>query len=257
MNSPVKPIIEEIKFIGKSGFDFIELTMDAPLTAKKLLRNKKEVLKVLKSHKLGIVGHAPSYVLTADISEGIRKVSQKEVLDSLDLANDFGIKKFVVHPSYISGLGVYRRKQMEKIGYDFLAKVYEKAIEFGITLCLENMGPQARWLFKPEEFKPILNDFKELKIIIDTGHANLTGRNTCLEFIKMFGKRIGHFHAADNLGYKDDHLPIGCGIIDFEKIFSALKKTGYDDTITLEVFTKDKDYVVFSLKKAKELWKKS
>ncbi len=257
MNNPIKPIIKEIRFIGKAGFDFIELAVDAPLTVKKLLQNKKKILKTLSSYKFGIIEHAPTFVSTADLFKSIREASQKEILDSLDLAKEFGIKKVVVHPSYVRGLGRYKRKKVEKSGYEFLAKVYDKANELLITICLENMMPHNGWLFEPEDFKPIFKDFKKMKLILDTGHANITRKNISLKFIKMFGKRIGHFHASDNFGYVDDHLPLGCGSIDFKKIFSALKKTGYNDTMTLEVFPKDRDYLILSLKKAKELWKKS
>jgi len=108
----------------------------------------------------------------------------------------------------------------------------------------------------PEEFKPILKDFKKMKLTLDIGHANITGKNISLRFIELFGKRIGHIHISDNFGLRDNHLPLGCGRIHFEKIFSALKKTGYNDSMTLEIFSKDTDYLVLSLKKAREIWKK-
>jgi sugar phosphate isomerase/epimerase len=256
MNNPLKPVLKEIEFFGKSGFDFIELAVDAPLTIEKLLKDKKKILKTLSSYKLGIIEHAPCFVSTADLYEGIRKASQKEVLDSLDLANELRVKKVVIHPSYVKGLGRFRKEEIKKMGYEFLAKLYDKANELEIILCLENMRPKEGWLFEPEEFKPIFRDFKKMKLILDTGHANVTGKNICLKFIKMFRKRIGHFHVSDNFGFEDDHIPLGCGIIDFDKIFSALKKTGYNDTMTLEVFPNDRDYLFLSLKKAKELWKK-
>jgi len=260
MNNPLKPIIEEIKFIGKSDFDFIELTVEAPLTIKKLLQNKKKIMNILSSYKLEIMAHAPCFVYTADFYESIRKASQKEILDSLDLVHDFGIKKVVIHPSYIHGLGKHLdekgKEEVKKIGYEFLSKLYEKANGLDIILCLENMMPEGRWLFDPEEFKPILKDFKKMKLTLDIGHANITGKNISLRFIELFGKRIGHIHISDNFGLRDNHLPLGCGRIHFEKIFSALKKTGYNDSMTLEIFSKDTDYLVLSLKKAREIWKK-
>ncbi|MFZ0513465.1 MAG: TIM barrel protein, partial [Candidatus Nitrosopolaris sp.] len=52
-----------------------------------------------------------------------------------------------------------------------------------------------------------------------------------------FGSKIIHIHWDDNHGRKDEHLPIGEGLIDHEKAVRALKDIGYDRTITLEVFT--------------------
>jgi len=255
MNNPLESILNEIRFFGKSGFDFIELAIEPPFY-KKLFVIKNEIIENLSKYKLDKIAHVPSFVSTADLSENIRKASQKEILDSLDLANKFGIKKVVIHPSYVKGLGRYKKEEVKKLGYEFLAKLYEKANEIGITLCLENMMPNQEWLFEPEEFKPIFKDFKKMKLTLDTGHANImTRENRSLEFIKLFEKRIGHVHIADNFGFRDDHLPLGLGRINFDKIFSALKKTGYDDTMTLETFPKDRDYLILSLKKAKELWK--
>ena len=52
-----------------------------------------------------------------------------------------------------------------------------------------------------------------------------------------FRDKIIHIHWHDNHGRKDEHLPIGEGLIDHEKIVRALKNIKYDRTITLEVFT--------------------
>jgi sugar phosphate isomerase/epimerase len=61
-------------------------------------------------------------------------------------------------------------------------------------------------------------------------------------------------HANDNFGKEDAHLPIGAGIIDFERILKELKDTQYDETTTLEVFSRDRDYLKISKEKIKRLW---
>ena len=118
--------------------------------------------------------------------------------------------------------------------------------------------PDDGWLFEPEEFKSVLKDFKKMKFMLDIGHANIMGGdNRNLKFIKILKKRIGHVHIHDNQGFDDDHLPIGCGRINFEKILSSLKKIGYNDTMTFELFNEDKDFLLLSLKKVKKIWKSS
>ena len=59
---------------------------------------------------------------------------------------------------------------------------------------------------------------------------------------------------SDNFGKEDQHLPIGAGIIDFSRVVKALKGIGYADTITLEVFSRDRDYLKMSRKKIQEMW---
>ena len=246
----INPLKKEIKFLKNSDFEYIELPMESPYL--------KKIIKATPNYKFFKVAHVPTFVYTADLSEKIRNASQNLVLESLDIAKRIGIRKLTVHPSYVTGLGRYEKTKVKKMGYDFLGRLYEKANELGLTICLENMMPDEGWLFEPEEFKPILKDFKKMKFMLDIGHANVMGgddRN--LKFIKLFKKRIGHVHVHDNLGFKDDHLPIGCGKINFKKILSNLKKSGYNDTITFELFNEDKDFLSLSLKKVKKIWKAS
>ena len=84
------------------------------------------------------------------------------------------------------------------------------------------------------------------------GHTNILGRNP-RDFIEKFHERIRHVHLHDNFGKDDLHLPMGAGIIDWEKIIRALKQH-YDGTITLEIFSKERQYALASKEKLKELW---
>jgi len=87
---------------------------------------------------------------------------------------------------------------------------------------------------------------------LDIGHANLFGRKP-EDFIKKFRNKIKHVHLHDNNGNEDLHLPMGCGSIDWEKTLKTLKKC-YNGTITLEVFSKDKEYVLLTKEKLRKLW---
>ena len=43
-------------------------------------------------------------------------------------------------------------------------------------------------------------------------------------------------------------------MIYFNRIFKELKNIHYDETMTLEVFSRDRDYLRMSLSKIKQLW---
>ena len=75
-----------------------------------------------------------------------------------------------------------------------------------------------------------------------------------IDFINLFADRIDHIHISDNFGKEDNHLPIGTGTIDFPKIVKALKEIGYNKTITLEIFSRDKDYLKISRDKLAALF---
>jgi len=83
-------------------------------------------------------------------------------------------------------------------------------------------------------------------------------KNRTEEFLEAFRDRLVHVHVSDNFGKREDlHLPLGAGTIPWKKIISRLKKSGYDGTITLEVFSPDRRYLLFSRDKLRELWEEN
>jgi sugar phosphate isomerase/epimerase len=256
MNFPIKPLLKEIEEIGRMGFDYVELTMDPPeAIPNKILAQKRSIKDLLDRYGMGIMGHLPTFVWTSDLYESLRKVSLQENFDALDAASGLGIEKMVLHPGVITGLGKLLLDKAKGFGMESIGAILKKASGLGITLCLENMFPQAHFLCQPYEFQDVFQAFPELRLTLDIGHANLGGgKNKSSEFIHRYGHRISHVHANDNFGKEDNHLPIGAGIIDFKKILKKLKEAPYDETITLEVFSRDKDYLRMSLEKMKRTW---
>jgi sugar phosphate isomerase/epimerase len=256
MNFPIKPLLREIEEIGEMGFDYLELTMDPPeAIPQKILAQKRSIRELLHRYKLGIIGHLPTFVWTSDLYESLRKASLRENFDALEAGAELGIEKVVLHPGYITGLGKFLLDKAKKHGMESIEAILKKSIHLGMTVCIENMFPQAQFLSQPHEFQSIFESFPEIRLTLDIGHANLGGgKNKSSELIQYYGYRISHVHANDNFGKEDNHLPIGAGIIDFEKILRELKETQYDETITLEVFSKDRDYLKISKEKIKKIW---
>lgn len=256
MNFPVKPLLPEIEEIGEMDFDYVELTMDPPeATPQKILAQKRQIQDLLHRYRMGIIGHLPTFVWTSDLYESLRKVSVQETLDALETGVELGIEKVVLHPGYISGLGKFLLDKAKAYGMESIETILNKATSLGVTLCIENMFPQAHFLCNPHEFQEVFESFPDLRLTLDIGHANLGGgKNKSSEFIHQYGYRIGHIHANDNFGKEDNHLPVGAGIIDFEKILKELNETQYDETLTLEIFSKDREYLKISKDKIKRIW---
>jgi len=242
--------------MGEMGFDYVELTMDPPeATPQKILGQKRAIMEVLHRYGMGIMGHLPTFVWTSDLYESLRSASLQENFAALEAAAELGIEKVVLHPGFITGLGKFLIDKAKGHAMESLEAILKKAVSLHITLCIENMFPQAHFLIQPHEFQPVFETFPELRLTLDIGHANLGGgKNRSLEFIHRYGYRMGHVHANDNFGKEDSHLPIGAGIIDFERIIKELKEALYDETITLEVFSKDRDYLKISKEKIKRMW---
>ncbi len=249
MNFPIRPILQEIEEIASLGFDYLELAMDPPRAHFRMIRQQRdEILKALDRYNMGLICHLPTFVSTADLTDSLRKTSLDEVLQSLDVAADLRPLKVVLHPSHIGGLSVLVMDEAKERAWTSLEATVERADQLGVSLCVENMFPRSNFLIEPEDFGPVLESFPSLKLTLDTGHAHIGSRGgkRTLEFIERFAHRIGHIHANDNFGKEDNHLPIGAGTIDFPKVVKLLKERGYDNTITLEVFSRDRDYLKIS-----------
>jgi sugar phosphate isomerase/epimerase len=259
MNFPVKKIHKEIEQFDALGFDFLELTLDPPETHYSIVRDRKDAIsKQLKTCNMGLVCHLPTFVYTADLTERIRRASLTEMVESLQTAKELGAEKIVVHPGYIGGMGAFVMETSRRYAIESLATISQKADDIGVMLCLENMFPRYLSFVEPEDFEPVFDQFPMLKLTLDTGHANIgdTRGDRVIRFLKKFSHQLGHIHMSDNKGKRDDHLPVGKGNVPFEQIVKALKAIGYDETITLEIFSEDRKDLVESRDKVEALFRK-
>ncbi len=255
MNFPIKPIIEELADIAALGFDYLELTMDPPRAHYTSVRQQRQaIVNHLHSRHMTVICHLPTFVSTADLTDSIRQASVQEMFHSLEVAVELGARKVVLHPGHIGGLGIYVIETALAHANNSLAAIIDRAQTLGLCVCLENMFPRCRAFVEPDDFVDIMHRFPNLKLTLDTGHANIGSKNgkRILEFIAKFGHRIGHLHLSDNFGERDDHMPLGSGVIDFEKIVRAIKHCGYNDTATLEIFSEDRQELVQSRKRFDE-----
>ena len=256
MNSPVNPLLQEVEILGKLGFDYMEVTMDAPHAHHSVIRAQKDDLcRALERFGMDLACHLPTFVSTADLTDTIREASIRETLDAMHMAAELGAIKAVLHPSFIQGLGAMMPDLARKRAMDSMRRLLGEAEKLRLTVCVENLFPRSLSLARPEDFDAVFNAFPNAQLTLDTGHAHIQGgTERILAFINRFARRIGHVHASDNRGRDDDHLPIGAGTIDFAEVVKALKQIGYNETITLEVFAKDRDYLRISRDKLREMF---
>lgn len=246
MNFPVRPVLSELDTVANLGFDYFELTMDPPQAHHEILSGMLDnLLESLRQHDMGLVCHLPTFLSTADLTPALREASLTEMIKSLNVAAALHPLKVVLHPSYLTGLAVFVPDQAKRYARSAMEAIVEEADRLGLTLCLENMFPRSNSLVEPADFTEVFQQFPTLKLTLDTGHAHIgsAGGRRILDFLRTYPDRVAHIHASDNFGKDDNHLPIGAGTIDFTKIIKLLKEIGYDGTITLEIFSKDKDYL--------------
>ena len=260
MNHPSRDFVKEIKVIGEMGFDYVDFTVEGPKALPEDVEKRiGEVKDTLSSYSLDVVGHTAWFLQLAHPYDSIRRAYIEEALKALDVLAKLGAYKVTYHPFLMVSSAYrrrpYRTKLLELMASSFRA-LSRRASDLGAVVMVENLDGGKIWSL--EEYKFIVEE-GEVYFHLDVGHANLNSEKLRVEeFLKTFtpGSKLIHVHVSDNVGGSaakgwDLHLPLGAGRIDWAKVFRLLRSYGYDETVTLEVFSKDRDYLKLSLEKAR------
>lgn len=230
MNNPRIPVIDEIKAIGEAGYDFIDLTIEAPHAQHVEVES---VSQLLKNYNLSVVGHTDPIIPYAYPIQSIKEACLGEFKRFAETFARLGATIMNIHPCY--SCPITMKKSLIDLNIEALGPILETVQSFGLTLMLENfIAP----FDSVVAFRRILKELPGLKVHLDFGHGNIGGESGMV-FCREFPKEIAHVHFSDNRGSDDHHMPLGVGSIDWGKAVNALKSINYDGGITLEVFSHD------------------
>lgn len=249
MNFPGRSVLKEIHRIHEDGFDFIDLTLEPPAA---WTPDGKEVGRLLEDLGVGAVGHTAYYLPLASPFPELRRAARDLYKRALDTFADAGVELVNVHPD--QRMPLHSLDQVRKANAEAIASLAEDAAGRGIRIMVENLD---RLFCDVEDLAPVLDADADLGFHLDVGHANLNlgkgGTNRTPAFLEAFGHRLAHVHLSDNTGGTEDrHLPLGAGNIDFKQTVRWLKGAGYDGTVTLEIFSREREY----LRVSRRLWLK-
>ncbi len=256
MNHPGENVISEIEWMGRMGLDFIDLTLEPPAAAWWCV-NPAAIREALSRAHLQVVGHTAYYLPIGSPFESIRRASVDELKKCLEIFSAVGAKWMNVHPDRQNGM--HTRKQIVDLNLRTLNEALPLATEKGIGLMLENVPVHFN---NVAQLADLLGQMPELGLHLDIGHANLQLApdeiNSAPEMIKAYRSRLRHVHLHDNKGGGADlHLALGAGTLPLAQQVRCLKQSGYDGTITLEVFSADRHYLEYSRDILRALWDKS
>ncbi len=249
--NPFEDPLSEAKYAA-DNFGGVELSIDFPnALPQTLLERKRELSDILGSNDIALVAHMPCYANPAEVYPLVRLAHLNFLKESMECARKLGFEKIVFHAGFISGLGKKAKDVSKNIALESLAEIESIAQEHSLLACVENNPPVAGIFSAPEDISGLLKEFG-FQFALDAGHMNLSGA-PLKDMLKASGKKLAHVHLHDNFGDSDRHLPLGAGTFDYPQFVSQLKKSGYKDTVTLEVFSRDRDYVLLSKKKLESL----
>nr|MCU0494781.1 sugar phosphate isomerase/epimerase [Chloroflexaceae bacterium] len=170
------------------------------------------------------------------------------VAETFELFAGLGAGWVNVH--IVHGIGMFERAESLRWQGEIFAQLAERAAPYGLGIMVEHPPDAACGV---SEIRGILEADARLGFHLDVGHANVGGDR--LEgLLNNFGPRLAHVHLSDNRGRNDDHLPLGAGRINWPRAVSLLKRAGYDGTLTLEVFSEDRDLLLWSAERVRGWW---
>jgi len=75
---------------------------------------------------------------------------------------------------------------------------------------------------------------KKFGAVLDTGHLHAQKEILPLSVEKL-GSKIFYLHVSDNDGKENQHLTLGEGTIDWEGVFTALKKHKFQGYVAIDI----------------------
>ena len=234
------------EMIKEAGFDALDFSAYYKKEEQEALgENYREYAQKLRAH-LDTIGlecnqaHAP-FSLEYGM-EGAEAEEKFTLLErSIEVAAILGAKVIVVH-----AIRVPRGVDIIDYNVDFYNRLLPTCIRCGIKLGVENLFNTDRKrncmidrLGKAKELNLVLDrlDSPWAVACVDVGHAALTG-NEPEEFIEEVNpKYLQALHINDNDYLKDRHRLPYLGELNWPAIMAALKKSGYQGDLTMELIS--------------------
>ena len=238
-------LTEAFEKIAALGFKGVEIMCDSPHlyppeydddalegVRQALIRNNLHVTN-LNSFTLFAVGdtYLPSWI---EPEPHRREIRIRHTLDSLRIAAYLGCRNISVPPG--GPLDGMDRKTAMTLFHEGIDRVAPEAESLGVRLLVE---PEPDLLMEnTTEFQEFIKDIRSpwVGINFDIGHFYCAGEDPASAFETLY-EWVGHVHIEDIAPSREHrHLIAGLGVIDFEAVFTAMTRLGYDGDISLELY---------------------
>lgn len=237
-SSVEKSIKESAKLAEELG---VGLEISRLPNAKAVDDDFPSIIKSLKEQTDGFSGDITLHAMFSDLNPGskdlaLREVAKRRYMQSFEAAMSVGAKTVVFHSGH---KGMKHRVSIEnnqKASVLFWNEFIKNFEDNGVTAVLENVLD-----FDPYNILTIVDavNSPNLKVCLDTGHANLCSDMTASEWIKVYGKRLHHMHLHNNFKTNDDHAGLKYGTVNFLSVVDTLEKEGVSPSVVFEIFDKE------------------
>ena len=253
----VRDIPKALKEMAALGFRYVELEgASADGNLLELYEQRQSVKDLCAELGLQVVNFCPVIPELVSLDAGERERARELFKVAVELAVFFGCSTIQID-SYTPPLrfiGDQPYKEMLDYGIQFRIAVdpqfrwaeqwqvlvdafrfcAAEAANAGLPFCLE---PRVGEIISNTDALLRLMDHvgaPNFGAVLDTAHQHAQKEILPLSVEKL-GDRIMYLHVADNDGLVNEHKALGEGTVDWEGIFTALKKHGFDGYVAIDI----------------------
>jgi sugar phosphate isomerase/epimerase len=251
MNHPGRSLETELRWMTELKLEFLDLTLEPPCVASWQVEPGR-VRSLLEARGFStVVGHTAYYLPIGSSFRSLRQTAIDELKRCADVFAAIGARWMNVHPD--AHAPFYEESAIVARNIESLAALIDHARGSGVGVMIENVPGRFN---NARQLAGLLDPLPELGLHLDIGHCNLgVEQNTTEEILARFASRLAHTHLHDNRGgHADLHLALGMGTMDIPRYVRALRASGYDGTVTLEVFSEDPHFLEHSRDRLREWW---
>ena len=194
--------------------------------------------RTLHAAGLATTIHAPFLDLNPGALDPIiRQATLKRFQQVIQAAELLRPRVIVFHPGYDELRYGDNRMAWLKNSISFWQEILPRAKELGCIIAVENIFEK-----EPSTLRGLLEAINDpcFRHCFDVGHWNMFTTVSIEAWFDELGPYIAECHIHDNHGHSDEHLPLGEGLIDFNKVFKMLKYCAPDSVWTIEAHSKER-----------------
>jgi len=245
-------LIDSLRLIKEKGYNGAEIWVD------QIQRDIKEInwlKKYLKQLGLEVTLHSPNNDLNlSSTNNEIRRISIKQIEESIKLASKLGLKIITVHP----GRKTSSRDNLDRIWelqLDSFNQLVKTAEEYDVFLGIENMELRAKEIIIfPKDINRLIFSIQSkcVGITLDLAHIATIGNFDVKKYISELPKKIIHVHLSDS-NKSTTHLPLGWGKLNLPEMLFDLQEE-YDKNVVIEGYVPGREIEV--LENNFNIWQK-
>jgi sugar phosphate isomerase/epimerase len=227
------PFDAGVDFAAEHGFDFVELNMEHPFFRD---LDADRVRAATSDRGLDVVAHLPYRLDVGSPHEHVRDGACRQLEAAVDTAVACGAETGVFHATTTVSAEGWGADALRANIYESVRRVAAHAREAGVTAAVENVK---RPYFDAGDFPDLFAE-TDADACLDTGHAHAMGHDggDQAALIREHGDRITHVHLNETRQPdRDEHLPLGHGVVDFASVARAMVETGWSGTCTHEIYS--------------------